>query len=532
MKLKPPAFMIRAFNYLSARPWIPLPMSFLAGALAAYGMAPAAQPPALFIGLSCFYIFYAQGLKAWGAALLGFFFALGFFMTGLWWIGNALLVDGNEFAWVWPISVIGLPTLLALFSGVACGVAFQIASPRTVRGFIAFIACMALAEWVRGHIFTGFPWNLYGYTWSRLLSVSQFASIGGAYGLSLLTLFWATLGGFLYIGRPSRPALITLIALALFSFGACVAFGMARLHNNPTQFNEDVQVQIVQPNIRQDMKWDPGELVANFEKHLALSEAPKGEKTNAKTTIILWPETAIGPALSGNETARDKIGAALATHKNKTYLLSGLLDREEDQADGHRTYYNSLGIFTEDGDMKNVYSKTHLVPLGEFIPFQQWIPIKPVVEFSGFQRGDGPSNIRFGDVPAFSPLICYEIIFSGNVVDRHSETPSEWIAALTNDGWYGFSAGPHQHFQHAVFRSIEEGLPVARSANTGISGLTDPVGRVLYKTNIYEDAVIFSPLPLKLQNATLFSHTGNSLYLLAIALLIVGCCTQKWAIFR
>ena len=211
----------------------------------------------------------------------------------------------------------------------------------------------------------------------------------------------------------------------------------------------------------------------------------------------------------------------LSTHKNKTYLLSGLLDREVDQKDGHRTYFNSLGIFTHDGALKNVYSKTHLVPLGEFIPFQQWIPIKPVVEFSGFQRGNGPSNINFEGIPTFSPLICYEIIFSGDVVNKRSKTPSQWIAALTNDAWYGFSAGPYQHFQHAVFRSIEEGLPVARSANTGISGLTDPLGRVLYKTDIYEDAVILSPLPLKLQNATLFSRYGNSLYLLAIVFLMI-----------
>lgn len=506
-----------------ARPWMPLPLSFIAGVVAAYAMAPTSFWPLMFAGLSAFYILYAQGLKAWGATLLGFFFALGYFMTGLWWIGNALLVEGNEFAWVWPISVIGLPTLLSLFTAVACGCAFIIASPRTVRGFIAFVACLALAEWVRGHIFSGFPWNLYGYTWGDILPMAQFASIAGAYGLSLLTIFWATLAGFLYIGKLDNREKTILLTLAAVSIGACLAYGMIRLKNNPTAYNDKVELQIVQPNIRQDMKWDPGELVRNFEKHLELSKAPKGERTDAETTVILWPETAIGPALSGNETARDKIVEVLKTHPTKTYLLSGLLDREEDAETGIRTYFNSLGIFTADGLMKNVYSKTHLVPLGEFIPFQQYIPIKPVVEFSGFQHGNGPSNIVFGSVPVFSPLICYEIIFSGDVVSRR-QNPSEWMAAITNDGWYGFSAGPYQHFMHAVFRSIEEGLPTARSANTGISGLTDAYGRVIYKTQIYEDAVVFSKLPLKSQNATLFSSYGNGIYLLAIGLLILGSC--------
>jgi apolipoprotein N-acyltransferase len=510
----------RATKLLSL-PWMPLPLSFLTGVVSAYAMAPASFWPLMFIGLSAFYVLYAHGLKAWGATLLGFFFALGYFMTGLWWIGNALLVDGNEFAWVWPISVIGLPTLLSFFTAIACGIAYIIAPPRSIRGFIAFIGCVGLAEWIRGHIFSGFPWNLYGYAWGDILPMAQFASIGGAYGLSLITIFWAALAGFLYIGKLDSRQKTILITLAVVSFGAIFGYGVLRLKNNPTAFNDKVQLQIVQPNIKQDMKWDPGELVRNFEKHLDLSRLQKGDKTKADTTIILWPETAIGPALANNETARDKIVEVLKTHTHKTYLLSGLLDREEDDA-GKRTYFNSLGIFTEDGQMKNVYSKTHLVPLGEFIPFQDYIPLKPVVEFSGFERGKGPSNIAFSGIPIFSPLICYEIIFSGNVVSTR-EKPSEWIAAITNDGWYGFSAGPYQHFMHAVFRSIEEGLPVARSANTGISGLTDAYGRVLYKTQIYEDAVVMSDLPLKSQNATLFSAYGNGSYLLVVTLLILGC---------
>lgn len=506
-------------------PFMPLLLAFAAGVIGSYAMAPTSLWPLIFISLSFFYVLYAQGLSAWGAALLGFFHALGYFMSGLWWIGNALLVDGNEFAWVWPISVIGLPTLLALFSGVAAGCAFIIAPPRTARGFIVLVLCLSLAEWVRGHIFSGFPWNMAGYAWGDILPMAQAASLFGIYGLSALTIFWATLGGYLYIARSPALNKTALLIVAGATLVGCFAYGALRLKNNPTTYDDSMQFQIVQPNIKQDMKWDPAEIVENFEQHLKLSTRQPASG-DAPVTVILWPETAVPPVMTDNETARDRIAAAIKTHPDKTYLVSGILERTEDP-DGRRRYHNSLGVFTADGKMENVYSKTHLVPLGEFIPFQDWIPIKPVVEFSGFEPGNGPSNISFGDIPTFSPLICYEIIFSGDVVDSHANEQPRWIAAVTNDAWYGISAGPHQHFQHAVFRSIEQGLPTARSANTGISGLTDSYGRVLSSIGLYEEGVILSPLPQKSQNATLFSRVGNSLYFAGILVFLILCGVRR-----
>lgn len=506
-------------------PFMPLLLAFAAGVVGSYAMAPVNFWPLIFLSLSFFYVLYAQGLNAWGAALLGFFHALGYFMSGLWWIGNALLVEGNEFAWVWPISVIGLPTLLALFSGVAAGCAFIIASPRTAHGFLALIACLSLAEWTRGHIFSGFPWNMAGYAWGDTLPMAQAVSLFGIYGLSALTLFWAALGGYLYIGRSPARHKTALLLVAALSLAGLFGYGALRLKNNPTAYDNSAQLQIVQPNIKQDMKWDPAEIVPNFEQHLKLS-VQQTDTSGAPVTVILWPETAVPPVMTDNETARDKIVKTLKTHDKHAYLVSGILQRTE-EADGTRHYHNSLGVFTKDGTMENVYSKTHLVPLGEFIPFQKYIPIKPVVEFSGFEPGDGPSNIVFSDIPVFSPLICYEIIFSGDVVDRRAKDQPRWIAAVTNDAWYGVSAGPHQHFQHAIFRAIEQGLPVARSANTGVSGLTDAYGRVLSKIGLYEEGVILSPLPTISQNATPFSRYGNGLYLGAILLLLAGCLIRR-----
>lgn len=499
---------------------LPPLLAFTLGIAGAYAMAPVSLWPLLFVALSGFYILYARCCTWQSAMVRGFFFSLGYFLTGLWWVGNALLVEGNEFAWVWPISVIGLPTLLSLFTAGAMAAAFKIAPPPgKVPSFLVFVATLSLAEWLRGSVLSGFPWNLYGYTWGNILPMAQIASLTGSYGLSLLTIFWGALGGFLIAAPLPKQQKAVFALLGVLSIGGLYAYGAMRLRDNPTAYDDEIRLQIVQPNIRQDMKWDPDEIMPNFEKHVFLSEPH--DMAKPRMTLVLWPETALPPSLVERDIARQNISAMLSRFPSKAYLLSGLLRREYDEDREKPRYYNSLGIFDAAGAWEPVYNKTHLVPLGEFIPFQEWIPLKPVVEFSGFQPGDGPDNIAYRDIPPFSPLICYEIIFSGDVVDRKAPRPL-WIAAITNDAWYGISAGPHQHFMHAIFRSIEEGLPVARSANTGLSGLTDAYGRTLYKTALYEDASIASSLPRPSAAPPLFSRTGNALYLAVSLAIIIG----------
>lgn len=465
----------------------------LCGWVSAFAMPPASVIPAVFIGLSALYWLYARTANAGGAFAAGFFFALGYFTTGLWWIGNALLVDGNEFAWVWPISVIGLPTLLALFTGTYLAISRMVAAPGTVKGFLAFAFFLTFSEWARGNAFTGFPWNLYGYAWSDVVPMIQISRWTGAYGLTLMTVVCAAAAGFLLVWKTGNKQKAILASLVILTIAGSYALGAMRLAQNPTQYDRETKIVVVQPNIPQDMKWDPVETQNNFLKTLSLSRGGTAE-TQAKNTFIVWPETAISPAVY---TLPENIAAManmMAAYDGTTpYLVTGILRRFE--KDGANSYANSIAVFDSRLRPLATYDKTHLVPFGEFIPFQDYIPLKPVAAFKGFERGHGATILSVPGAAAFSPLICYEVIFPDNVTPRTGERP-RWIVNVTNDGWYGLSAGPHQHFAQTRLRAVEEGIPVIRSANTGISGIIDAYGRVIDFANLNEEAIMVSFLPL------------------------------------
>ncbi len=498
--------------------YLPVLLPLLAGWIAAFSMPPVGFWPCLVVGLSLLFYQWHQAQNYKSAFLASFLFGLGYFTTGLWWIGNALLVEGNEFWWVWPVSVIGLPTLLSLFTGFYSALARVFFRAPRLSTWIGFAAALTISEWVRGHIFTGFPWNLYGYAWSHHLAMLQSVSLFGAYGLTFLTVLIATAPAALWILRADRRRAACAGLLTFIILSALYSFGVWRLGHGVT-LNEDVTVRVVQANIHQTLKWDPSETIPVFEKHLALS----AKSTKPKSLYILWPETAIPPVLLNNDIARDKIESMLAAQGENAYLLTGaLVHKTAPQGD---RYYNALLAFDKRAAVRGSYAKTHLVPFGEFIPFQQWIPIRPVVRFQGFERGQGPTTMQFDDMPGFSPLVCYEIIFPGQAVDEKNRPAL--LVAVTNDGWYGDSAGPYQHFFQVIARSIEEGLPAIRSANTGISGVIDAYGRILAQSALFEEVAIDHALPAPLP-PTLFARTGNLFWFGALTLvLIVAAVRQK-----
>ncbi|MFA5592189.1 MAG: apolipoprotein N-acyltransferase [Micavibrio sp.] len=478
-------------------------LATMAGIISAFAMPPAAQIPALFIGLSALYALFTRTQNGPQAFAAGFFFGLGYFVTGLWWIGNALLVEGNEFAWVWPISVIGLPTLLSLFTGTFLAIARMSANPKSLGGFLAFAFFLTLSEWTRGTAFTGFPWNLYGYVWIDYLPMAQSAFLFGAYGLTLVTILWAASPAFLLCASSSIPRKLGVFAFTILTIAGLYAWGQMRLDQNPTRFDESTAILAVQPNIPQNMKWDPDAVQENFEKTLRLSSADASGAVypaGAENLFIVWPETAISPAVYYREENIRALQAMLGGYDAlavEPYLVSGILRRLDGDNPADIRYGNSVGFFNAQAKALAFYNKTHLVPFGEFIPFQQWIPLKPVVAFKGFEPGDGAVTIGHQSLPAFSPLICYEVIFPDAVTAKDGSRP-RWLVNVTNDGWYGDSAGPHQHFAQSRLRAIEEGLPLIRSANTGISGIIDPYGRIIAKADIFTAAAIASPLPLPL----------------------------------
>ncbi len=492
---------------------MPLLLSLLAGWIAAFAMPPAGLWPCIVIGFSLFFYqwFHTTSYKA--AFGTGFLFGIGYFTTGLWWIGNALLIEGNEFWWVWPISVIGLPTLLSLFTGLFSAIAKIFFKHPRLSTWIGFAAMITASEWIRGTIMTGFPWNLYGYAWNKSLAMMQSASLFGSYILTFITVLIAIAPALIWLARADKRRAMAIGTTTIMMLAAMYGFGAWRL-SQPVAMNEDVIVRVVQANIHQTLKWDANQIIPNFEKHLAVSSKDR----IPQKLFILWPETAIPPVLLDNDAARDRIETMLSRQSEKAaYLLSGVLVHRNDEK-GER-YYNAMLTFDENADIRSSYAKTHLVPFGEFIPFQEWIPIRPVVQFQGFEAGDGPVTSRVDDMPAFSPLVCYEIIFPGFAVDEKDRP--DFIAAVTNDGWYGDSAGPRQHFFQVTVRAIEEGLPAARSANTGISGMIDPYGRILVKSELFVESALDHTLPVALP-PPLFAKTGNGLWLLAFVAITLG----------
>ena len=490
------------------------------GVLSSFAMQPYEFWPILVIGLSGFWLLLTMSEKKWHSWLTGFLFGFGYFVAGLWWVGNALLVDGNPYLWALPAAVFGLQAILAMFIMVAAGLSQQLAPGRSLRAFVFFIAMIAFWEWGRGRFFTGFPWNLFGMTWTGFLPMAQLSASGGIHFLNLVTIFAFTLPAFLWLGQISKKTK-TVLAISTIAFLLLsTAWGYYRLQENPTSLNRDVIVQIVTPNIPQSDKWDPALAASNFYKTVQLMHPSAISQPKAGTArAIILPETALLPEVFQSPEAINALRVAASAYPEKTYILSGALRREQDE-EGNPRYFNSLAAIDKNGTIKDWFDKFHLVPFGEYMPFQKYIPFGPVAKFAGFQGGKGPETWdKFDGLPAFSPLICYEIIFAGAVTD--TAIPPRWMVNVTNDAWYGVSPGPYQHLAQTQFRAIEEGIPVARSTNTGISAMIDPVGRILTQSPLYENFVQEEFLPNPVESPTLYSEHKDKVFFLGLALLIL-----------
>lgn len=490
-------------------------LAFTAGALSVLAMPPYGIWCVLGATLPLFYAILATSHSGKTAFFEGWLFAFGYFGVGLVWIGNALLVDGNPFSWVWPLAIAGLPALLGLFYGVTSLLLHRYCRLSTLPGWSAFVSAVALTEWLRGHVFTGFPWNLYGYAWNETLTIAQSTALVGIYGLTSLTLFWGMLPALAWI-HPTRQQALTLCLIGGISFASLQLWGYARLANNPLDLRSDTVVRLVQPNIPQEDKWDSRKANENTRKLLSLS-APDGGNAGA-TTLIIWPETAITETFMMHENVQPTIQGVLAAYERPVFLLTGILRREVGPERNAERYYNSLASYDAGLNRITLYDKSHLVPFGEYIPFQNLIPLNPFVNFSGFEKGSGPQTQSIETGLKISPLICYEIIFPHAATDRQAER-ADLIVNVTNDAWYGDSAGPRQHLAMARFRAIEEGVPVARAANTGISGLFDPYGRLLGDIKLNSAGAKNAALPRALPRS-LYSRTGDFPFLILLGAIL------------
>jgi apolipoprotein N-acyltransferase len=347
-----------------------------------------------------------------------------------------------------------------------------------------------LADYARGHLLTGFPWILLGYAWSGVLPVLQMTSIAGIYGLTLVTAVAACLPASLE--EKSNSARFAFAAsFILFAFAG--GWGEFRLQTTTLEVVPDVRVRLVQPNVDQEKKWQQSTRERDFNKLIDLSAA-KGEKP---VTHIFWPETASTYYLGEDSLRRNEIAANLLT---PAHVMTGVIRRAVDK-DGVTHFYNSLVAVDGEGRLVAGYDKAHLVPFGEYMPLRKYIPLRTLAASGAdFTPGLGPQTLRVSGLPPFSPLICYEAIFPGNVADPNDRP--DFMVNITNDGWYGHTSGPYQHFAIARIRAIEEGMPLLRIANTGISGVIDPLGRIEKRLGVGRQGFIDSDLPKALPSTT------------------------------
>jgi apolipoprotein N-acyltransferase len=474
--------------------------SFLFGVVAAGAMPPVDSAPLLAVAFTAL-AWIMDGVRTRRAAFAaGWWFGFGFFLAGLYWIAIALTVDVARFWWMMPFAAAGFPAGFALFTGLATLAAWA-AAPAGLARLLALAVAWSLAEWLRGHILTGFPWNLVGYAWSGGfpggLAVLQSVSVVGIYGLSFLTVLAALLPA-LAAGQRRRRWLPAAAALALVAVPG--ALGAARLAAGEAGTEPGVRLRLVQPSIPQALKMSPSGAEAILRTHLALSAQP------GNPTDVIWSEAAAAYYLNRDEAARRLVASAAPPGG---LVLTGAL-RTDPAPARPRHVWNSLAAIDDEGTLVASYDKAHLVPFGEYVPWRHLLPIEKITAgTTDFSAGPGPRTLALPGLPPVGPLICYEAIFPGAVVDE-AHRPA-WLLNLTNDGWYGRSAGPYQHFAIARTRTIEEGLPLVRAANNGISGVVDAYGRVTARLGLDAVGVLDATLPKPIA-PPLYARLGDLLY--------------------
>jgi apolipoprotein N-acyltransferase len=498
-------------DYLRTRTgWHRALTAFAFGALSALTYSPIPIVPILWVSFPAL-IFLIQGTRsARQAFVTGWCFAFGFFLLDLYWIAASMFVDLASFWWAIPLAVGGLPAFFAIYYGLAA-IAMRWIGRRTLEDVIAFGLFWFLADYMRGHCFTGFPWNVEGYVWVALLPVLQATSLIGIYGLTLLTLLFAGLP-VLLVDTPKSGRVLFCASLVMLA--GMAGWGSWRLAQDAGAFVPNIRLRLVQPNVDQRSKWVETKRAEHFQRLLELSSTPAAKPI----THLIWPETASTYLLAEDRDHRHAL--SLVIPKNGD-LLTGVVRRNVDDA-GKSHFFNSLIAINSRGDVVAGYDKFHLVPFGEYIPLRNILPFHALVSLGDFSTGDGPHSLRVLSLPLFSPLVCYEIIFSGEVAAR-DDRPG-FLLNVTNDGWYGATAGPYQHFAIARTRAVEEGLPLVRAANTGISGVVDSYGQIITHLGVGQTGIIDSDLPQALP-ATLFVHYGERPLWLIFALLA---CSLLW----
>jgi apolipoprotein N-acyltransferase len=481
--------------------WRAFVLAFTLGAVAALAMPPTFVLPVLLVSLPGLVVMAAEAPTWRRAALIGLGWGWGFHVAGLHWLTNAILTEVETFWWLVPIAVPALALPLGAFS-ILPALAARAAAPGWPR-WLGFGAAFVAAELLRGVLFTGFPWNLLGTAWAFGALPVQAAAWIGVHGLSLATALLATAP--LLLGR--RGWIGAGLALPAFA-----AIGLLRLW--PAEPEPlPVAVVLVQGNVAQETKWREDTRWPIFRRYLDLTVQGirlAREEAPDSRILVVWPETASPFLLASDSEAARIVGAQLP---EDALLLAGTVRAEFGDDGRARRVWNSMVALAPGGRVLDAYDKVHLVPFGEYMPLRGLVPVRLVHSALDFTAGPGRRALALPGLPPIAGLICYEVIFPGAVTP---EQRPGLLVNITNDAWFGISAGPHQHLAAARLRAVEEGLPLLRAAQTGISAVFDARGRRVAAMGLAETGVVLAPLPAAAA-PTPFARLGLAIPILLVA---------------
>jgi len=549
--------------------WQRASIAFVTGAVSTLALAPVYAWPVMFVTFPILvWLIDGAGRARWGgigtAFAIGWCFGFGYFLAGLYWIGYAFLVDARTFGWLLPFAVTVLPAGLAVFTGLGVAFARLLWSSGSWR-ILTLAGALSVAEWLRGHVLTGFPWNTYGYALTAPLPLAQGVAMVGIWGFTFVAIAVFASPAAL-VDQAKRPWLPVCCGIAMLALLA--GYGTARLALNPTEVVEGVKLRIMQPNVPQDEKFNYGARRDVMSLYTSLSQrsnvadvaanghsggAPMSSATGAQppndavdravenrqaingseangligVTHLVWPESAFPFFLTREPDALAAIADMLPAG---TVLITGAASLAPAVPGRGPRAYNSVYVIDHGGMILGSYDKLHLVPFGEFLPFQDTLEHLGFSQLTkvqgGFLAGDRRRKIALPGAPAMLALICYEVIFPGEAVPP-AERPG-WLLNVTNDAWFGISPGPYQHFQQAKVRAIEEGLPLVRAANDGISAVVDPLGRISAQLPLGYEGVLDAALPRALQPTTYEIVHDVIFFIVAAAALLAGLVSRSY----
>ena len=495
----------------------PKTTSLLLGLLLTLALPPYYLYPFAVLAFSAFFglINSLEGTKKICAA--GYFFGFGFFAGGFYWIGNALLIDMARTGWLYPITLFLNGAFFGIFTILpALGGTYKKVHSTIARMFLFAALWGFSAEWVRSWFFSGFPWNPLSSILLFDISAAQALAVFGTYGLSALTALALIFPAVFLLRRTWQNFALSIFIIIAFPLGLLI-YGAGTIPSSLAK-GDTISVRLVQPSIPQTAEWGNKRAENELNQHIELSKSAENKKT---PDFIIWGETASPFDLTYDREHAEKIAQIMPENG---YLITGMIHREFGSSAYDYKIYNSLALLDDNAQVIDLYSKNHLVPFGEYIPFRSILPsfIRPVTNMiAEFGRGEKYQTIAPENFPKFAPLICYEIIFSDNIVRKNNDL--KWIVLLTYDGWYGKSTGPYQHLAAAQMRAIEEGINIVRAANSGISAVISGYGAIVAKLDLDERGVLDAEVPLNTANhQTLFGKYGNILMWLMFLFMLIS----------